>query len=166
MAQFQIDSRFSTHPATGKLTNSDIGAWVVAGCWLASFPKQHGFIPDGIVRRFGNARNRRNLIAAEFWIRWEKDGQLGYLMRDTMDFAGSGLRDALWDVGRTDERGYISPRLRKAIYERDGHACLECGATSDLTLDHIHPWSKGGDDTYDNLRTLCRTCNCRKGARV
>lgn len=56
--------------------------------------------------------------------------------------------------------------LRKAVYDRDGHQCLECGTPDDLTLDHIHPWSLGGTDTYDNLQTLCRPCNSRKGAKV
>ena len=32
--------------------------------------------------------------------------------------------------------------------------------------DAIHPYSLGGEDTFDNLQTLCRPCNSRKGARV
>jgi len=43
--------------------------------------------------------------------------------------------------------------------------CSTCGATTDLTVDHIHPVSRGGDP-YDpaNCRTLCRRCNSAKGA--
>lgn len=70
---------------------------------------------------------------------------------------------------RTDpviQRPYIPPSLRQAVYDRDGHACLTCGAMDDLTLDHIIPWSLGGEDTYENFQTLCRTCNRRKGAKV
>lgn len=167
MPLFQIDSRFYSHPATLRLTNSDRGAWLQAGCWLATFPKQHGFIPRHMTSRFGNARNTRNLVAAGLWVEWSHADQgVGYIARDTMDFAGSRLRDPMWSIGRTDVRGYISPRLRRAVHDRDGWICVDCGDTEDLTLDHIHPWSKGGDDTFDNLRTLCRSCNSRKGARV
>lgn len=67
---------------------------------------------------------------------------------------------------QTRARRWIRPSLRAAIYERDGHACLHCGATENLSLDHIHPYSLGGEDTFDNLQTLCRPCNSRKGARV
>jgi 5-methylcytosine-specific restriction endonuclease McrA len=45
-------------------------------------------------------------------------------------------------------------------------ACVECGATSELSLDHIYPHSLGGEDTIENLRTLCKPCNSRKGASV
>lgn len=63
-------------------------------------------------------------------------------------------------------RPAISADLRAAVYERDGHACLTCGTTTNLSLDHIHPYSLGGPDTFENLQTLCRSCNSAKGARV
>lgn len=69
-------------------------------------------------------------------------------------------------VPSPDRRRKIPDALRSAVYERDGHACLHCGATDQLSLDHIHPWSLGGTDTYDNLQTLCRPCNSRKGDRT
>lgn len=63
-------------------------------------------------------------------------------------------------------RRRISDDLRFAVYERDGFACLHCGDVESLTLDHIYPYSRGGEDTLENLQTLCRPCNSRKGARV
>jgi len=62
----------------------------------------------------------------------------------------------------TFKRKHIASELRGLVMERDQHSCVLCGATEDLTLDHIHPWSKGGPDTYENLRVLCRSCNSRK----
>lgn len=56
--------------------------------------------------------------------------------------------------------------VRREVYARDGHRCVTCGSNEALSLDHIHPWSKGGADSADNLQTLCRPCNSRKGARV
>ena len=55
--------------------------------------------------------------------------------------------------------------LRWAIFERDGYSCTYCGSKSDLTIDHVHPVSLGGSNHQANLQTLCRRCNCSKGAR-
>jgi len=44
--------------------------------------------------------------------------------------------------------------------------CVFCGATEDLTLDHIIPVSKGGENTKSNIQRLCRRCNSSKGNRV
>lgn len=60
----------------------------------------------------------------------------------------------------------IPDEVRQAIYSRDGYRCLHCGATEDLSLDHIYPYSLGGSDDPSNLQTLCRPCNSRKGARI
>lgn len=35
-----------------------------------------------------------------------------------------------------------------------------------LSIDHIHPERHGGTLDEDNLQTLCRPCNSRKGSRV
>jgi 5-methylcytosine-specific restriction endonuclease McrA len=63
-------------------------------------------------------------------------------------------------------RRAIPPDVRNFVFERDDHRCVKCGATEDLALDHVHPWSLGGPDTADNLQVLCRPCNSRKGDRV
>ncbi|MBR2617036.1 MAG: HNH endonuclease [Clostridia bacterium] len=56
--------------------------------------------------------------------------------------------------------------MRFSIYQRDGYRCKSCGARGgrvDLEIDHIKPIAKGGKSTYDNLQTLCKRCNKRKG---
>jgi 5-methylcytosine-specific restriction endonuclease McrA len=45
------------------------------------------------------------------------------------------------------------------------HAPDVCGATTDLTTDHVRPASKGGQATPQNVQTHCRPCNSRKGNR-
>jgi 5-methylcytosine-specific restriction endonuclease McrA len=32
-----------------------------------------------------------------------------------------------------------------------------------LHVDHINPWSLGGETTLDNLQVLCNACNIGKG---
>lgn len=63
-------------------------------------------------------------------------------------------------------RAAIPAPTREFVFDRDGRACRQCGATEDLALDHIHPWSLGGPDTAENLQVLCRPCNSRKGDKA
>jgi hypothetical protein len=57
----------------------------------------------------------------------------------------------------------IPDPLRWEVWERDNFTCKSCGARQDLTIDHIVPESKGGKTIKDNLQTLCRSCNSKKG---
>lgn len=82
----------------------------------------------------------------------------------------SGLA-AAWRHGRGMRgsgslRQPIDPELRWAVFRRDGYACLFCGSESNLSVDHVFPVSRGGGNEPDNLQTLCRNCNSRKGALV
>lgn len=53
---------------------------------------------------------------------------------------------------------------RKNIYLRDNHTCRYCGkANSTLTIDHVIPRSRGGQDTWENMVVCCSRCNCKKG---
>lgn len=63
----------------------------------------------------------------------------------------------------------ISDRLRFRILMRDGFACKKCGRSPikerdvELHVDHILPWSKGGETVSENLETKCSQCNLGKG---
>ncbi len=59
-----------------------------------------------------------------------------------------------------------SQTLRQQIFDRDGRKCVECGSTDNLSADHVIPFSRGGLTVADNLATLCRPCNSRKGNRL
>lgn len=63
-------------------------------------------------------------------------------------------------------RPAIPDAVRQMVYARDGYRCLHCGTDEWLSLDHIYPYSLGGSDDPENLQTLCRPCNSRKGARL
>lgn len=58
-----------------------------------------------------------------------------------------------------------SLRLRWHILQRDRFTCCACGASPalspgvELHVDHIIPWSKGGETIFGNLQTLCSLCN-------
>ncbi len=56
---------------------------------------------------------------------------------------------------------------RRNILKRDGHKCAYCGRGDlPLTIDHVIPKSKGGDDSWENLVAACLPCNNKKGDRT
>ena len=59
----------------------------------------------------------------------------------------------------------IPKELRRAVFSRDGHKCVKCGSTDRIAADHILSEFKGGLATMDNLQTLCKHCNSKKGWR-
>ncbi|PSQ81950.1 MAG: HNH endonuclease [Bacteroidetes bacterium QS_8_68_15] len=52
---------------------------------------------------------------------------------------------------------------RKNVLRRDRHTCQYCGSGKRLTIDHIPPKSRGGEDSWENLVAACVPCNNRKG---
>ena len=62
----------------------------------------------------------------------------------------------------------ISLSLRYRVLCRDRFRCVICGRSPaknlnvELHVDHIIPWSKGGQNVEENLRTLCFDCNLGK----
>jgi len=79
-------------------------------------------------------------------------------------------------VIRTGDREPIKSLVRQLVYRRDNWTCQRCGAvpfarlesrrSGPLHLDHIVPWSAGGSDRSDNLRTLCGPCNMERSNYV
>lgn len=62
----------------------------------------------------------------------------------------------------------VNTRMRFLVMKRDNFKCCMCGASPakdpsvELHIDHIVPWSKGGESVMDNLQTLCSKCNLGK----
>ena len=83
---------------------------------------------------------------------------------------------ALWITGMAElpvppkpifySKTKIPNDIRVQVFKRDGYQCQHCGSADDLSVDHIHPESKGGKLEIDNLQTLCRSCNSKKGVKV
>jgi 5-methylcytosine-specific restriction endonuclease McrA len=53
-------------------------------------------------------------------------------------------------------------QLRNQVLRRDGWRCQSCGIMSNLEVHHKRFRSLSGDDSENNLITLCATC--RAGA--
>ena len=59
-------------------------------------------------------------------------------------------------------RKHYSPEVRKMIYDKADGRCALCGrkiTLSDMTIDHIVPLNKNGEDSINNLQSTCLACN-------
>lgn len=77
-------------------------------------------------------------------------------------------KDSLGVEPKKNKSRSISTKLRYSVLKRDNFRCCACGASPakdpsvELHVDHIVPWSKGGETALDNLQTLCSKCNIGK----
>lgn len=58
---------------------------------------------------------------------------------------------------------------RVGVFRRDKNQCQYCGnifKSKDLTIDHVHPKSKGGKNDWINCVTSCVSCNNKKSDRT
>ena len=55
---------------------------------------------------------------------------------------------------------------RKNVLIRDNFTCCYCGShRGPMTVDHIIPKNRGGQDSWENLVCACDRCNNKKGDR-
>ncbi len=58
---------------------------------------------------------------------------------------------------------------RPNLYRRDEHTCQYCGEqlpSSELTMDHVLPRSRGGKNGWENCVAACEGCNGRKADKT
>jgi 5-methylcytosine-specific restriction endonuclease McrA len=56
---------------------------------------------------------------------------------------------------------------RRNILVRDNHQCQYCDSRKGpLTMDHVMPKNRGGEETWENLVVACQKCNRKKGSRT
>jgi 5-methylcytosine-specific restriction endonuclease McrA len=58
---------------------------------------------------------------------------------------------------------------RRNLFSRDAGRCQYCGRrfpTTELSLDHVLPRSRGGETTWENVVCSCVACNVKKGGRT
>jgi 5-methylcytosine-specific restriction endonuclease McrA len=81
----------------------------------------------------------------------------------------AALRKDAVGVAKRRTRREISDRQRFRTLVRDGFRCQSCGVSpltkpgTELHVDHVVPWSKGGETVDENLGTKCQQCNLGKG---
>jgi hypothetical protein len=143
----RVDDAWWSHPKVVPLSCAARGLWIMALSWAEH--QGTAEVPIHVVEWLGaTGADAVELVHAGLW-------------EGTED----GWSIVPWEtIEPSKRRKNIPNRVRRAVLVRDGHVCQWCNSAEDLTLDHIEPWSKGGADTEENLRVLCRPCNSRRGA--
>ena len=63
-----------------------------------------------------------------------------------------------------------SPRFqKKVLFNRDSWKCQYCGLQlqhPSITVDHVHPQSRGGKTNWKNCVVACKNCNSFKGNKT
>ncbi len=60
----------------------------------------------------------------------------------------------------------IYRRLMKRVLERDGWRCRKCGSLENLQIHHKIKRSQRGNDSLDNLVTLCAYCHMEEHGQL
>jgi len=119
------------------------------------------FAGNTYLRRFGGWNNA--LIAFGDYMNQKED-----ISEIEDDFIEESKEEKTTSIKHKTKRT-ISDRLRFSILMRDGFTCQSCGRSPttergvELHVDHILPWSKGGETEKSNLQTKCKKCNLGKG---
>lgn len=70
------------------------------------------------------------------------------------------------ESAREHRRERPNAAMRRAVFERDGGACVDCGSTFDIQYDHIIPFALGGSNNIENMQILCGECNRAKSSSI
>jgi hypothetical protein len=122
--------------------------------------------------RLAHLINEREYTLRSLILELETDGAIvgggarQFGVSEFYQIAGPEPIEDLLTGPRSYRKAVVAPTLRAQVFARDGYQCRHCGATQGLCIDHIYPERHGGASTMDNLQTLCRSCNSRKGARL
>ena len=64
---------------------------------------------------------------------------------------------------RERQAGWVTAKLKKAVYAHYGPSCYLCAGSANDT-DHYQPLNAGGATELENLRPVCKGCNSRKSS--
>jgi hypothetical protein len=114
-------------------------------------------LPQHMLMRNGSYYYVSRAGGKQTWLPLGKDRDAAATRTEELNHATRTQRREVFGALRS-----IGEQLKSHVLERDGHACVYCGATSELEIDHIIPYTAGGATTAKNLVVACCRCNVRK----
>lgn len=137
--------------------------------WTAINPK---ISYDTVYRRFGGWTN-----ACLKFIEYKSGGEIAVSEEVTEENEGTKAHYApkvktSRKIPKIEKSRTIPLSIRVKVLSRDNFRCVFCGKSpatdigTKLHIDHIVPFANGGENTLENLQTLCEECNLGKSNRV
>lgn len=161
--------------------------------WLWASADQHtedGTMPGLSLRQIDRKTGLVGFAAAVVKIGWLSEVDGGLKIPRFNDHNGSSAKRRGEDAKRKAAsrsqkedgdraRKFITQARKEQIFDADGRECVYCGRNElsptpanekasayALSIDHVIPFSQGGDDSDSNLVTACLPCNMRKNGRT
>lgn len=131
-------------------------------CWAARLAEDgvvSKYEPEEVADEVGWSRDPEELMESLIESGWIDETPEGPVIHDWNEWQGSILRRRVFAKLRAQAR-------RGASGIEAGSECAMCGSDDRLAVDHIIPIARGGDNSPENLRTLCRSCNSEKGSKL
>lgn len=81
MVWFKVDDKLHDHRKARAAGKAAMGVWVLAGSW-SSDHGTGGFVPAGVLSRWGTRADANKLVAVGLWSTAEHDGEKGWRFHD------------------------------------------------------------------------------------
>ena len=122
------------------------------GRWVATTELRHGM---RLVRADGKA-------AVVEWVRDTRHKAITYNLEIADYHTYFVGRDGIWVHNACR---FYRGRLRQKVFDEKGTDCVYCGKPA-TQVDHVNPFSRGGETTFENGDPACAPCNVSKGAQT
>lgn len=152
------------HRDTQHLAADEVGAYFLI--LMAMWSRETCDLPDDNSRLAKICR-----VSKRLW-----DGRMDAVLRPFFSSESGSLisKRLRAEAARVEARVFdtsgnrnIPMQIRAAVVARDGGVCRYCGDVSGpFHLDHVQPFSRGGEHTHENLVVACVACNLAKGSRT
>ena len=125
---------------------------------------------DSLEEDLKDALKQNKVLQRQIYNLEKENNQLREELKDLEDLYSTYIEKENRKSFMQEQRKLMTPSLRTSILKRDHYTCVLCGATrehgAELNVDHIIPVARGGRTEYNNLQTLCWSCNQAKKAKI
>lgn len=121
------------------------------------------YAKDAYPRRFGSWQK-----ALEAFVQYVNENSDSLIEEEKSTKEVAPINEKMSEVFKHKTTRNINWRLRFIVMKRDNFKCKKCGRSPStdqtviLHIDHMKPYSKGGETVIENLETLCSVCNLGK----